>query len=104
MLRELKGFNAEKHDLDELVALKAFGDQMSNTYTVLGLEQPEWLKDRVEDIGREVVNRSRDLLAKELKETNLRLEGLKTQAEKREELLAKQARLQARLGMATKAA
>lgn len=97
MLEKLKGFEAERHDLDELVVLMAFAASLAAQYTALGLEQPEWLNDSKAALEKEIKSRTHDMIVKELKETEARLEGLKSTTERREELTAKAARLREKL-------
>lgn len=97
MLEKLKGFEAERHDLDELVVLLAFAMSLGSTYQALQLEEPEWLKDSRAAIEKEIKARTRDMLEKDLRETEARLEGLKTADEKRKDLREKAERLRAQL-------
>lgn len=97
MLEKLKGFEGERHDLDDLVVLLAFAASLRDAYGSVGLEQPEWLKDATTAIEKEISTRTRDMLQKDLRETEARLDGLKTTTERREELTAKAARLRERL-------
>ena len=96
-LQHLKSFDPARYDLDELVALKSAAAALTATYTSLGLETPEWLGDTNEALDKEIKARSRDMLEKELRETESRLESLKTADEKRTDLKAKQERLRAKL-------
>lgn len=98
MLKELRGFQADKHDIDELVLMKSTADSMLATYASIGVEAPEWLQDAAKAVDKEVRARNRDMLEKELKEVQLRRESLRTTEEKRQALDAKEARLKAALG------
>jgi spore cortex formation protein SpoVR/YcgB (stage V sporulation) len=71
---------------------------MSNKYQTLGLETPEWLLDSQTAIDKAAESRVRDQMEKELRETEARMEALKSADEKRSELKEKQARLKAKLG------
>ncbi len=97
MLNALQTFNADKHDLDELMALAAFGTQLKSTFPAFDLEVPEWLVESMDGIEKEIRARSRDMLMAELKSTESRLEALKTNEEKRGDLRDKAERLRARL-------
>lgn len=98
MLEQLKSFNLDRIDLDEMVALFAFGENLKAVYGNMLLEVPEWVIDNVATLQKEIHSRRRDNLEKELKKAQASLETLKTADEKRLDLRAKIERLQAALG------
>jgi hypothetical protein len=98
LLNDLKNFDTDGGDVDELVALLTFGNQMSQTYTSKSLEVPGWLSDKLGAIAAEIDYRHKDALVKEYKETKNRLESLKTNEEKRADLTAKLERLKTAIG------
>lgn len=98
MLTKLRTFNVDGLEVDEAVALYAFGKTLGQTYAEFGLEPPEWVGEQLEVLRREIKDRQRDALIKDLKDTKARREGLRTVDEKRAELDAKIARLEAAIG------
>lgn len=98
MLNALKTFDPESTPVEELVALVAFGQGLTVTYTNLGLEAPDWIGEKVADVEKAVRDRYRDAQLRELKETEARLEALKSTEEKRGDLQAKRERLKKALG------
>ena len=98
MLEQLRNFNLDRIDLDEMVALFAFGENLKVVYGNLLLEVPEWVTDNVATLQKEIHSRRRDSLEKELKKAQASLESLKTADEKRQDIRAKIERLQTALG------
>jgi hypothetical protein len=89
--------NLTRPDFDELMALRAFATTLALTYGDLELEQPEWLAEAKAALDKEIHGRNRDNLERELKETESRLEALKSADEKRMDLKAKAERLKSKL-------
>lgn len=98
MFKELKGLALERLDVDEMVALWAFGSTMIKAYVDHAMENPEWLEVNMAELEKEIRARSRDNLERALKETNAQLDALRTAQEKREDLKLRQERLKAKLG------
>lgn len=86
MLDQLRNFNAEAMNLDELVALAAFGRQLRAEYEALKVEEPPFVDDGLKAIRREVEGRMADRRATRVREIKATLEGLKSREEKRESL------------------
>ena len=86
MLEELKNLNLERMDLDEAIALSAFARILKAEYEHANAEAPAWLDDRTREIRMEIRDRMRDSVAKQIKETEARLESLATPEEKRQNL------------------
>lgn len=84
-------------DLDEAVALSAFGRSLKAEYEAQAIETPEWLDNRLRELRREIKVRTQDVLDKRLREAKARLETLKTPTERREALEAEIKRLEAQL-------
>lgn len=99
-LQQLRSFTPDNYDLDELVALRAYGASLAAAYSSFGLETPEWLTETNGRLAKEVEDRSRDMLERELRETENRIEALKTADEKRTDLKGKAERLKAKLAKA----
>lgn len=98
MLKELRGLDIERTDLDEMVALSAFGRDMKTEYDRLVIPVPEWLEDRLTELDRETRLRRTDALEKKLKELNAREDALKTADQKRTDVATEKAKVLAALG------
>jgi hypothetical protein len=101
MLKELRGLDIERTDLDEMVALSAFGRDMKAEYERLIIPIPEWLEDRLVELDRETRLRRTDALEKKLKELRARKETLKTAEQKRQDVDTEMAKIEAALGKPT---
>lgn len=86
MLNLLKNFDAERMDVDELVALSLFARQLHGEYETLNLDVPDWVDESTRGVRLEIRSRVSDLLAKRLKEAKARRASLRTTEEKRTEL------------------
>lgn len=98
ILQELKQFKLEDESVDEMLMMHASAKMLHQSYIGFGLEPPEWVVDKLSALDREIRIKQRDELERELKKTELALEGLKSAQEKREDLRAKANRLRSRLG------
>lgn len=94
MLDQLKNLNIPSIDLDEAVALSAFGRMLKAEYETLGAETPEWLDNRLRELRREVKVRQQDSIEKRLREARARMETLKTPTERRDDLAKEIERLE----------
>lgn len=94
MLKDLKNFDAERADVDDMIELSAFARTIYSEYCALAIEPPEWLETQTKAVRREVNNRLADLRAKRVREIKARLSTLKTAEEKRTELTEELARLE----------
>lgn len=94
MLKQLRDFNPENTDVDEMIALSAFGRALAAEYAALSLDAPEWLGTQMASIGREINSRLSDLRAKRIREIKARLTTLMTADEKRAALKAELSRLE----------
>lgn len=95
MLNQLKNFEADRMDADELVALSSLARQMTAEYAVLAIDPPEWLEIRSAELKREIGTRAADIRAKRIREIEARLATLKTTEEKKSDLTAELAKLKA---------
>lgn len=100
LLNDLKAANFDRLDLDEAVSLLAFASSLDATYKAHQLETPDWLKDKLPSLRKEVDRRRRDSLEAALKSALARRDALRTSEEKRKDTDAEIARLQASLGEA----
>jgi hypothetical protein len=85
-------------DLDEAVALLAFGKTVKATYQEHEMDTPDWLVESLDALEKEIKSRRRDYIEKEIKTSQARLEALKSADEKRADLRDKIDRLQKQLG------
>lgn len=95
MLERLKNLDVERLDVDDLVALSAFGRQLTEEYKTLQIAAPEWLETRTAELKREIGTRTADIRAKRIREIKSRLAALKTTEEKKTDLAAELAALEA---------
>lgn len=86
MINELKNFNADRLDLDELIALSAFGRCFHAEVAFLNVEEPDWLAPNLRSLRKEISMRQQDRLEKLLRQKKSRLQALKPAAEKRQEI------------------
>lgn len=86
MLHEFKTFNKERLQMDEVVALAAFGRALRAEFESHQIEEPEWLDVQLKTLRREIQSRNADAIEARRREIRLRLDGLKTPSEKRAEL------------------
>jgi len=84
MLETFKGFNTEVADLDELVAMAAFGRNFRAEFESLNVSVPEFVDDQLRTIKREIETRVADRRAARIRELKAQRDSLKTAAEKRE--------------------
>ncbi len=99
MLKELRGLDVERTDLDEMVALSTFGRAMNAEYDRLAIPIPEWLEDRLTELDRETRLRRTDALEKKLKELKARKETLKTAEQKRTDVDSEMLKIEKALGI-----
>ena len=84
MLDQFKAFNTEVADLDELVAMAAFGRSLRSEFEALNVSVPEFADDQLRVIKREIETRVADRRAARVRELKAQRDSLKTAAEKRE--------------------
>jgi hypothetical protein len=97
-LSQLKNFDADRFDIDELVALSAEGKALQAEYKALDVEVPEWLDSTVTSIGRVINLRLDESLQKRLRQAEARIQALKPASERRAELESEVAKLRTKLG------
>lgn len=98
MLDQLKNLQIDRIDLDDAVALAAFGRMVEAEYNQVGSESPTWLSDNLKELRKEVRQRLSDSIERELSEAKARLDALSTTEEKRVALREKIDRLTSKLG------
>ena len=97
MLNQFKNFNEDGLQLDDLVALAAFGRMFRAECEEHQLEEPEYVDVQLKKLRREITLRSTEKLEARRKEVESRLDSLKTPTERRAELLKEKAELDKKL-------
>lgn len=97
MLNLFKQFDANRLDIDDLVALRAFGRQLAEEYTNQNVEVPEFVSVNNKALDREILARNRDRLEKRVRELKSRRDALKTPVERKREIDRELASLQKQL-------
>lgn len=91
VLNELKTFNPERYDLDELVELCAAARSVRATYEHFALEEPEYFTNGLKLVERSVRDANRDALERTERLLEMEIESLKSRGDKlatRQEKLA----------------
>jgi len=86
MLDQFKNYSNDSLDLDELVALAAFGRQLRAEYEAQRVSEPEYVATQLNAVRREIEAKMADRREARKREIKAQLSGLKTAAEKRAEL------------------
>jgi len=94
MLSEFRTFNKDRMDLDELVALAAFGRSLREEYAAQKVDEPDFVNIQLKTINREIQDRVSDLRETRKKQIKAKLQNLKTPQERRAELEAELAELE----------
>jgi len=98
MYEKLRQINLQRAETDELVALYSFGTVMATSYRDFQVPEPDWLKENLAGLRREITSRHRDMLESRLRDIRSRREALATPEEKRSRLDAEEKRLIEALG------
>jgi hypothetical protein len=85
-LNTFKSFSADRMDIDELVALMAFGKSLRAEYDALQMEEPAFVDLQLKSLRREITARTADKLEARKRELTARIDSLKTPAQKKQEL------------------
>lgn len=99
-LGTFKSFTADRMDIDELVALMAFGKSLRTEYDALQMEEPAFVDLQLKSLRREITARTADRLEARKRELTARIDSLKTPAQKKTELEKELANLEAQLATA----
>jgi uncharacterized protein (DUF3084 family) len=86
MLNQLRHFDKDRADYDELVELSAFARGLRAEYEVLGSEAPDWVDQQIKALRREIHARQQDALEMRLAKAKARRGSLATTEEKRAQL------------------
>jgi len=92
-LDKFMNFSVDGATFDELVELSAFARQLRSEYETLRLDEPEWVSIQTSTIRREIGVRGEDARQARIREINSRLASLKTNEEKKTDLLRELERL-----------
>ena len=85
-LASFKNFSADRLDVDELIALSAFGKTFKAEFTALGVDVPEYVDLQLKTLKREVRGRVADKLEADKRRIKAQLDSLKTTSERKAEL------------------
>ena len=96
MLERLKSFDTDAMDVEQMVALSAFGRSVSAEFEQFG-DAPEWIAERLTTLRRAIKAAMADKLAAQMKEIDLQLGHLRTKEEVKSSLVAQRATLAAKL-------
>ena len=84
MLENFKNFNADTTDLDELVALSAFGKQLRGEFEAQKVAVPEYVSDNLNSLAREIDSRVADRRAQRVRELKAQRSSLASAQERRD--------------------
>jgi hypothetical protein len=86
MLTQFKSLQAERLQLEELVAMLVFAKQFRDEFESLNIEPPSYVDANLKALRREITGRISDGLEKQKHELMARLDSLKTPSERKAEL------------------
>ena len=86
MLDDFKTFNKDRLDLDDLVALAAYGRLLRAEYEAQKVDEPEFVDIQLKALRREIASRTDDKREARRRAIKTQLQSLKTPAERRAEL------------------
>ena len=85
-LQTFKNYNTARADLDDLVAMAAFGRTLRAEYEAHQIEEPEFVGTKLKALRAEIADRNADKIAARKSEIKARLDALKSPKEKAAEL------------------
>lgn len=71
MLEQLKNFDLNRMQMDEILSLRGFGATLKDQYDSIGVPVPDWLRDGVRRLTTEAMRRRQDDMERELAELRL---------------------------------
>lgn len=95
MLEQFRVFQVNRMDLEELVALAAYGRTLRDEFEKQKVEEPEFIDVNLKALRREIQSRVADKTDARRRQIRTKLDSLKTPAEKRAELEAELAAMDA---------
>jgi hypothetical protein len=93
-LQTFKNYNTARADLDELVAMAAFGRTLRAEYEAHQIDEPEYVGTKLKALRNEIADRNADKIAARKNEIKSRLDSLKSPKEKAAELRKELAELE----------
>lgn len=97
MLQAFKNLQLDRLDVDDAIALFAFGQGLADTYAAHDVDKPEWLGTNLEALSAEIKQRVRDTRKAKLKAAEARMETFKTPSERKAATAAEIKKLKAQL-------
>ncbi len=85
-LNTFKNFNSARADMDELVAMAAFGRALRAEYEAHQIEEPEFVGAKLKALRAAISDQNADKIAARKRELKARLDSLKSPKEKAAEL------------------
>lgn len=92
-LNDFKTFAKDRLQMEDLIELAAFGRHYQAEYEAQGITAPEFVKDNLATLTREIQSKVAEAKAARVKTIQNSLEGLKTSQERRAALEAELAKL-----------
>jgi len=95
VLSDFQNFNKDRLNLDDMVALAAFGRILRAEYEAQKVDEPEFVDTQLKLLRREIASKVDDKRQARRKQIEAQLQSLKTPAERRAELEQEKAELDA---------
>lgn len=83
MLQEFKNLQIERASMDQMLTLSVFGKGLRAEYEARTLPVPEWLRDGLTSLNREIERQRHDELDRRRKELTAEQAADRTQTERR---------------------
>lgn len=94
MIERLISVDPATVQLEEGVALSAFGRLVSQEYKELGIEAPDWLQEKIDDLRERIRSRREEAIVQRLRDAKEKLAFLTIAEKKRTDLAGEIARLE----------
>lgn len=85
MLSTFKSFDTDRMELDELIALKSYGEMLRQQYDELKVEEPDYIDIQLKALKRAITSKVHASKSARLRELKSRQESLKTSSERKRE-------------------
>jgi signal transduction histidine kinase len=99
MLEQLRKFNKDNTNLEEMMSLSAFAKGLRAEYETRSIPVPEWLTSSLTTLGHEITSKTRDQLEKRKRELMAQASGLESAEEKRKRIAKELQEIDAQLGV-----
>lgn len=96
-LQQLKNTAFKGEDLEQLMALAAFANNLRQEYDKRNVPEPDFLAARITELGREIAMRTDDAKQKRIRELLAQKQALMSTTEKKKSIDEELAALQAAL-------